>query len=496
MLPGLSDQAPTPTTGGLTRTLKPLLGAAALGGHVSASVVDDATGTRLLGRDAGSARAPASTASLLTGVAVLSAVGGATTLPTTVVQGAGADEVVLVGGGDMMLGTGASKPRSAEGRAGLGTLARQVADALSREGRTRVAVRFDDSLFTGGTVAPGWAAVDIGYGLTGRVAALGLDRDRAVPGHPAPADLALSAARAFASALDAAGISVTGAPVRTKAPAGARRLGLVRSAPVQDVLSVALHESDNALAEGLAHLTARAVKRPATFADAPQAVLDQVQHVGIDTGPTVLLDGSGLTRGSLVPAAVLTDVLRAAGSREHPEPAATARRPAGRRVQRHPRRPLHRAPGPRRRRRGARQDRHAHRHQHPGRRHRRRRRAAARVRRPRRPRADRRHRRRPAHHGPDRRGARGLRLPLTPARPRWARRRHVGSGHERPQRARPGSSTGTWRRRPPGGWPARDPWCRRGRPRRRWARCGPRPPRRALTSPRSPGCTRRPTTPW
>ncbi|GAB3691626.1 D-alanyl-D-alanine carboxypeptidase/D-alanyl-D-alanine endopeptidase [Angustibacter aerolatus] len=319
VLPGLSDQAPTPTTGGLTRTLKPLLGAAALGGHVSASVVDDATGTQLLGRDAGSARAPASTAKLLTGVAVLSAVGGATTLPTTVVQGAGADEVVLVGGGDMMLGTGASKPRSAEGRAGLGTLARQVADALSREGRTRVAVRFDDSLFTGGTVAPGWAAVDIGYGLTGRVAALGLDRDRAVPGHPAPADLALSAARAFASALDAAGISVTGAPVRTKAPAGARQLGLVRSAPVQDVLSVALHESDNALAEGLAHLTARAVKRPATFADAPQAVLDQVQHVGIDTGPTVLLDGSGLTRGSLVPAAVLTDVLRAAGSREHPE---------------------------------------------------------------------------------------------------------------------------------------------------------------------------------
>jgi D-alanyl-D-alanine carboxypeptidase/D-alanyl-D-alanine-endopeptidase (penicillin-binding protein 4) len=319
-LPALSVQAPRPVPGALRTTLRPLLASRALGRGVSASVLDAATGAPLLDVGATTARVPASTTKLLTGAAVLSTVGGGTRMPTAVVQGRTPDEVVLVGGGDMLLGTGASRPTQVVGRAGLGTLARQVAGALQRARRPRVVVRFDDSAFAGGTTAPTWAAADVRLGLTGRVAALGLARDRARPGHPGAADPALSTARAFAAALRRAGVQVAGVPARTTAPGGAARtLGRVDSAPVADVLGVALRESDNALAEALARLVARAAGRPPTFPAAAAAVLDQVRRLGVDTGPTRIVDASGLGRGSRVPARVLADVLRLAASDDHPQ---------------------------------------------------------------------------------------------------------------------------------------------------------------------------------
>jgi len=317
-LPALSDQAPRPATAALQARLRPLLKARALGPSVSASVVDGATGATLLDVGGGTSRVPASVTKLLTGAAVLSVVGDDTRLPTSVVQGSSPEEVVLVGAGDMLLSTGASQPRAVVGRAGLSTLARQVATAL-RGRQQRVVVTFDDTAFTGGTTAPTWAAADLSLGLTGRVAALGLARDRARPGHPGAADPAFSAATAFAAALRREGVAVAGTPARTTAPSRARVLGRVESAPVADVLGVALSESDNALAEVMARLVARAVGRPATFQDAAIAVLDQVQRLGVDTGPARLVDGSGLGRGSVVPARVLTDVLRLTARDDHPQ---------------------------------------------------------------------------------------------------------------------------------------------------------------------------------
>src|SRR5919107_1028950 len=261
-LPALSGQAPRPVPGLLRTRLRPLLTARALGPSVSASVLDAASGAALVDVGAATPRVPASTTKLLTGAALLSAVGGGTRVATTAVQGTGADEVVLVGGGDMLLATGASGPRSVVGRAGLGTLARQVAAALPPARRSHVVVTVDDSAFAGGTTAPTWAAADVRLGLTGRVAALGLARDRARPGHPGAADPALSAGRAFA--------------------------------------------------EALARLVAREAGRPPTFEGAAAAVLDEVRRLGVDTGPTRTVDASGLGRGSLIPARTLADVLRLA----------------------------------------------------------------------------------------------------------------------------------------------------------------------------------------
>lgn len=319
VLGDLSDQAPVPTPGALADELAPLVASAALGPSVSAYVVDAATGSVLFDAAGGVARTPASTTKLLTAAAVLSTVGPQTTLPTRVVQGASPDEVVLVGSGDMLLGTGPSDPNAVVGRAGLDTLAAQAAPRLAEEGVTRVALRVDDSAFAGPNTSPTWDPADVAHGYTGRVAALGLAEDRARPTRPGPVDPALSAGEAFARALAAHGISVAGPPVRTTAPDKATVLAEVRSAPIADVVAVTLRESDNALAEVLGRLAAKAMGRPATFEDTAIAVVDQVERLGIDTGPTHLADASGLGDGSLIPARVLVDVLRLATSAEHPE---------------------------------------------------------------------------------------------------------------------------------------------------------------------------------
>ncbi len=318
--PVLGALSPTflpPTPAGVTSALRPLLSAPALGPRVSSYVVDVASAQVLLDQFADDAMVPASATKLLTAAAVLSSVGGSTRLATRVVQGDSPDEVVLVGGGDMLLGLGRSRA-SVEGRAGLGDLAEQAATALVAAGQSRVAVRVDDSLFAGPLAPPSWQQGDLDSGYAGRVAALGLATDRARPGRPSSVDPAMTAAVAFANALGKAGVAVVGRPARALAPVGAQVLGTVESAPVADVLAVALLESDNALAEVMARLTANATGRPTSSGDAAMAVLDQVQGLGVDVGSTRLVDGSGLGRGSAVPARVLGQVLLLAAGPDHP----------------------------------------------------------------------------------------------------------------------------------------------------------------------------------
>lgn len=317
VLPELPRAAPAPASAVLARTVGPLLADPRLGPGVSAAIVDAATGELLLGRDVAGSHVPASTTKLLTAAAVLTTVGGDTTLATRVVQGASPEEIVLVGGGDVLLGAGTSQPALTAGHAGLDTLARQVADALTAQGRHEVAVRVDDSLFEGPSVSPAWDPADRANGYIGPVTALGLDRDRPRTGRPGPADPTVAAADAFVAALRRHAITVTGPVVRTRATADAKVLGEVRSASVAAVLELALTQSDNLLAEVLARLTARAMERPTTFRDSALAVLDAVQELGIDIGSARIVDGSGLGKGSAVPARVLADLLvLAAGDRE------------------------------------------------------------------------------------------------------------------------------------------------------------------------------------
>ena len=97
-------------------------------------------------------------------------------------------------------------------------------------------------------------------------------------------------------------------------PRGARRslLGEVRSAPLAEVLALALADSDNALTESLARQAAAHAGRSGAalgFAEVAGWVRQQVRARGVDVSGVTMLDTSGLSRGTVLPARVLGDVL-------------------------------------------------------------------------------------------------------------------------------------------------------------------------------------------
>lgn len=301
-----------PAPAALATVLAPALADPGLGSAVGVTVRDAATGTHLLDRDPERPGIPASTTKLLTATAVMATLDPAERLSTRAVQGAAPQDVVLVAGGDTLLAPGRGSSRAVAGRAGLDDLAAQTATALKRRGVATATVHLDDRHAAGPRYAPGWEPVDIAAGLTGAVAMLGLSTERPQPYHPTPADPAMSAATAFRAALARHGVTVAPDVDRQAAAPGAAQLGLVRSAPVADQLALALADSDNALTESLARQAAARTGRTGAglgFAEVAAWVREQVRAQRIDITGATLLDASGLSRGTVIPARVLGDVL-------------------------------------------------------------------------------------------------------------------------------------------------------------------------------------------
>ena len=153
--------------------------------------------------------------------------------------GAGSGRIVLVGGGDPLLtvkpSTSVNKPAS------LTALAQATAATLTASGVTQVSLAYDASLFTGAAYSPRWKAIWSSY--TARVSALVVGSGMANKWQ-ASTKPALTAAKAFAAQLKAAGIKVklTGA---AKAPADASELASVQSAPLSTIVGRTLRVSDN-----------------------------------------------------------------------------------------------------------------------------------------------------------------------------------------------------------------------------------------------------------
>ncbi|GAB7192749.1 D-alanyl-D-alanine carboxypeptidase/D-alanyl-D-alanine-endopeptidase [Kineococcus sp. NUM-3379] len=321
VLPALPEQAPPATPEGVAAVVGPLLADPALGPSVSASVVDASDGRVLLDRGSAAALVPASTTKILTAAAVLRVLGPGGVLTTRVVAGAAPGEIVLVGGGDVLLGAGPGQPGQVLGRAGLADLAVATAAALREQGLTEVALRLDDTLFEGPPVSAGWAGGDVGSGYVSAVTALAVDsgRLRPTPTAPRAADPSLAAATTFALRLREAGVAVTGPLLRAPAPPGAAELASVRSASVAEQVEWMLTTSDNTSAEALARVAARRLGVPATFDGASAAVRDEVARLGVPVDGVHLVGTSGLGDGTRIPARTLTGVLVAAASDAHPE---------------------------------------------------------------------------------------------------------------------------------------------------------------------------------
>jgi D-alanyl-D-alanine carboxypeptidase/D-alanyl-D-alanine-endopeptidase (penicillin-binding protein 4) len=296
--------------------MAPYLADPVLGRHVVGAVVDLGAGRPVVRVGDGSGAMPASTTKLLTTTAALAVLGPEARFATRVVSG-GRGRIVLVGGGDPFLAAH-PVPSAYPERADVRTLAALTAAALRQQGRTRVQLGYDDTLFSEPSFNPDWPAHYLPEHVVSPITALWVDEGRPAVGSGRVDDPSLYAAQTFAAALMAKGIEVVGAPTRGVA-SGGRELARVESAPLREIVARVLEVSDNEGAEVLSHQVGRAVTGRGTFADGAAAVTQTLASLGVPTDGIAIHDGSGLSRENRVTPLALVAVLRAALDPAHPE---------------------------------------------------------------------------------------------------------------------------------------------------------------------------------
>ncbi len=262
---------------------------------------------------------PASTLKLLTAATALAALGPEHRFRTTVVTDS-PREVVLVGGGDPLLTDTRPREPGYPSPATLSQLAAATARSLASEGRTRVRLRYDTSLFSGPSVSPRWEPDYVLDDVVSPITPLWVDEGREVAGFAArSADPAAVAADRFAAALTDRGVTVLGTPMPRRAATGATELAAVESAPLVEIVQHMLEASDNEAAEVLLRQAAIASGRPGSFAAGVDTMRSTLERLGVDLAGARLYDGSGLSRDNRLSVRTLLDTLTVAASPEHPE---------------------------------------------------------------------------------------------------------------------------------------------------------------------------------
>jgi D-alanyl-D-alanine carboxypeptidase/D-alanyl-D-alanine-endopeptidase (penicillin-binding protein 4) len=303
-------EAAVPTVAGVEAALRGPLADARLGTRVVAQVRDATNGAVLLDRAAATPVAPASTAKLATAAAVLIMHAPTDRITTRVVAGATPGQVVLVGAGDPTL---TAAPAGDPGAYPEAARVTDLAAAVKAAGVTATQVVVDGSRFTGPEVGPGWAPEDAPSAYASPITAAMVDGGRTGPeDETRSADPAAAAGQALAAALGLPASAV----VVGSAPAGARVLGQVVSAPIGTLVEQMLSGSDNVIAECLARQVAIAGHQPASFAGAALATVAALRGAGVNIGPG-LLDGSGLSPNDRLSPTTVAALLQisAAGAR-------------------------------------------------------------------------------------------------------------------------------------------------------------------------------------
>lgn len=303
-LPVVGSKAPAPTAAGVTTALGALARSKALGSS-SIVIVDPATETTLLDRRGAQPLIPASTQKLFTAVAALEALGPSTRLATVAYRDG--QRIYIRGGGDPTLRRGKSTDPESGGASSLRELAKKISLSLGTD--TTVRLVFDDSLFTGPRLGPGWKRGFPQAGVAAPVSALIVDGGRVRPGaRSRVSDPAREAARVLAGYLRGFGITVKS--VRSGiTPGGAEELARVESAPVSAIVQDMLTDSENDYAESLGHLVGEAVLGEGSFAGGARATEKIIGEAGVDLAGVQLADASGLSPRNRVTTTALTEVL-------------------------------------------------------------------------------------------------------------------------------------------------------------------------------------------
>lgn len=327
-LPPLDPEAPTPDTAALKSTLDTALTAGAAGATVTGAVIDVATGRELYSRSGDEPGIPASSLKVLTAIAATHELGEDHRF-TTQTRLTGTDTVVLVGGGDVLLGTGKNSG-AVSGRASLDILAQDTAKALEKAQPagtvgSKLRIELDESLFSGPALNPAWDSSLVTTHNISPISPLAMygARATAAPKAARVADPGLYAAAAFSRALDAAladsgsKLTISGEPTRTEGAAEGTELASIDSATLGEQVRFMLEDSDNYVAETLGRLVAVARQEPGDHAHGAAAVGTVLEDLGIDTSQMVLVDTSGLAHSNRVSPLTLASALGYAATSEH-----------------------------------------------------------------------------------------------------------------------------------------------------------------------------------
>ena len=280
-------------------------GSSSLGAMVSLS----STGEELWATDQEALHPPASVAKLLTVLAAWRVLGPDHRLSTSVVAGA-PGEVWLVGGGDATL-TRSPGNNYYDSNSSLGELASQTIQALTEKGDSPITTVYtDDSRYRPfPSWDNSWRANATSLGYVAPITALQVDGDRDAPAvrlSPRSMDPSSRAGEWFADALVTAGN--TARPQVASAPRSASGdvLATVSSAPLRDLITAVLQDSDNTLAEVLA----REVALAQGTTDLQKALIEGSEIESSIFSGMVIQDGSGLSPLNQASAEQVLAVLR------------------------------------------------------------------------------------------------------------------------------------------------------------------------------------------
>jgi D-alanyl-D-alanine carboxypeptidase/D-alanyl-D-alanine-endopeptidase (penicillin-binding protein 4) len=321
-LHGPDASAPAPTAQGVQQALAGPIANPALG-TLTGVVIDPATGGTLYERDAGTAITPASTGKVLTAAAALLSLDHTQQLVTKVVQGDQPGEVIIVGGGDPTISS--LKVGSESMYPGAAHLS-DLVDQVKASGATVSTVYIDESRYTGPGLATSWLPADVAAGYIAPIVPAMLDGDRqdATKNYsPRTNNPGTTLVNEFATRIGA----TAGSSVEKKAPAGAKVLGEIRSAPMAQLVDNMLDRSENTLGDILAHEVAIKAGKEPSFDGAADAMLEVLRQNNFDVEGAVLRDGSGMSTENKVSAKLLAQILAVAAGPDGKDPRTAKLRP-------------------------------------------------------------------------------------------------------------------------------------------------------------------------
>lgn len=268
------------------------------------------------------AETPARTASvlkLLTAAVALDVLGPDYRVTTRVLQDPiDPGKIYLVGAGDVTLSRMPGNITSYYSKGPkLDSLSKSIANWAKTNGITISEVVADSSLYGAkGDWHSTWDKRGLSEGYQAPVSALQIDAGRLTSSRNKNVFIAKrtdkpieQAGALFKESLMKFGVAQSATISFAKAPAGAIEIASIQSQPISAWVTNMLRVSDNALAEALGRLVSLKLGFDGSMGSLTNAYKKALGNKGLDVSKLKIIDGSGLSRDSAVPAGFVNDLL-------------------------------------------------------------------------------------------------------------------------------------------------------------------------------------------